>query len=201
MPTEPASRALSPICGFPPIAVTGASILILGSMPGRASLQAGQYYAHPRNCFWRILETVLGTGRAGTYAARTDMLRQSAIALWDVLATCRREGSLDSDIQPDTLQANDFRAFFRTHPAVRVIVFNGATAHTLFARHVMPTLTSTSTAATLPRIRLPSTSPANASIGYERKLEAWRAALAGNPADRPPPIEPARSRSARFRLA
>lgn len=170
---------LARIHGFPPVADPSARILILGSMPGEASLRASQYYAHPQNLFWRILGEIVGDAhdanlRDTPYANKLRMLRSADIALWDVLASCHRKGSLDSDIVPETLQANDFATFFATHDRVERVLFNGAKAEACFRRHVAPSLESR----TIRYLRLPSTSPANASIPYARKIDSWRAALA-----------------------
>jgi hypoxanthine-DNA glycosylase len=164
------------IHGLPPIENPRARILVLGSMPGEASLRARQYYAHPQNAFWRIVGEILGIAgdaRALPYDDRLKMLIEADIALWDVLASCHRYGSLDADIATDTLQANDFNAFFADHARIERVLFNGATAESCFRRHVVPSLQLR----TLQYVRLPSTSPANASIPYPRKLAAWREAL------------------------
>ncbi|HMB57949.1 MAG TPA: DNA-deoxyinosine glycosylase [Arenimonas sp.] len=160
---------------FAPVAAADARILILGSMPGKASLDAVEYYAHPRNIFWRILGELTGAGRELAYEHRLQKLQTAGIALWDVLESCERRGSLDADIHGDSMRANDFANFFRAHPQLQRVLFNGATAATTFDRLVRPGLSTT----TLQFQRLPSTSPANAAISYERKLEAWRQALAG----------------------
>lgn len=166
---------------FPPIAATDARILVLGSMPGVQSLQAQQYYAHPRNAFWPILMHVLGItvkydDALPTYQTREQHIRQHGIAVWDVLQYCERPGSLDANIRRDTMVLNDFAAFFKQHPHIHRICFNGAAAATLFERHVTPILQDFGL---LPaeRLRLPSTSPANAGITRQDKLHAWRSAL------------------------
>jgi hypoxanthine-DNA glycosylase len=156
---------------FRPIADRNADILILGSMPGRASLAARQYYAHPRNAFWRIAAQLLGFDRALPYAKRVRALQSARIALWDVLQSCTREGSLDARIE--NAIANDLSAFFRSHGKIRHVFFNGATAEATFKRHVLPTLGERA----VRYRRLPSTSPANASLSLARKLRAWRAIL------------------------
>lgn len=160
---------------FPPIASPDARLLILGSMPGVASLRAGQYYAHPHNLFWKILGQILGFDPVAPYAQRIACLQQSGIALWDVLASCRRPGSLDADIHFASVIANDLPGFLAAHPGIGRICFNGATAETLFRRHVLPQLAMPGPET----LRLPSTSPANASIPPGRKLEAWSQALRG----------------------
>jgi hypoxanthine-DNA glycosylase len=161
---------------FAPIANAGARVLILGSMPGQASLAAGQYYAHPQNLFWRILEDVIGAGPALSYAARTRALKSRGIALWDVLESCAREGSLDSAIDDSTLRVNDFAAFYRTHPRIAHVFFNGAKAAACYRKWVLPSLNGD--LGTLDSERLPSTSPANASMPRAHKQRAWKQALA-----------------------
>lgn len=156
---------------FRPIEDGNAEILILGSMPGRASLAARQYYAHPRNAFWRIACELLRLDPASSYEARVRALRSARIALWDVLHSCTREGSLDARIENGV--ANDFRTFFRTHGKIRRVFFNGATAEASFRRYVLPQIGGVA----LRYRRLPSTSPANASMSAARKLRAWRAIL------------------------
>ena len=157
---------------FKPIADSKAEILILGSMPGRASLAARQYYAHPRNAFWRIAAELLGFDSTLPYAKRVRALNAARIALWDVLRSCTREGSLDARIENGI--ANDFSTFFRSHGKIRHVFFNGATAEATFKRHVRPTLGGRA----VRYRRLPSTSPANASLSLARKIRAWRAILA-----------------------
>lgn len=156
---------------FKPIEDGRAEILILGSMPGRASLAARQYYAHPQNAFWRIAAELLKFDRASPYARRVQALKAARIALWDVLQSCTREGSLDARIQNGI--ANDFNRFFRTHRRIRRVFFNGAKAEATFKRYVLSTLGG----ASLSYRRLPSTSPAHASMSPARKLRAWRAIL------------------------
>ncbi len=158
---------------FPPLENPTACVLILGSMPGAASLRAGQYYAHPHNAFWPIMGALLGIDSGSSYAVRTAALKTAGIALWDVLASCEREGSLDAAICHDSVVANDFPAFFRRHRHIADVLFNGGMAETCFRRHV-------ASASGLPPLRLqrlPSTSPANASFSRARKLAAWRSAL------------------------
>lgn len=157
---------------FAPIAGRNARVLILGSMPGRASLQAGQYYAHRHNAFWRIAADLLQLDPGAPYRTRAKALRAARIAVWDVLHSCVRPGSMDAMIVRDTEVANDFRRFFRTHRGITHVFFNGAKAEASFRRHVLPEI-----GATLRYKRLPSTSPANASVPFARKRRAWRAIL------------------------
>ena len=160
---------------FPPIVDAKARILILGSMPGKASLAAGQYYAHAQNLFWRILGDVTGADSASPYEARARALKARGIALWDVLASCAREGSLDSAIDDATIRPNDFAAFYRTHPRIAHVFFNGAKAEACYRKHVLPVLAGGP--APQSYHRLPSTSPANASISGAYKLRMWKQAL------------------------
>lgn len=159
---------------FPPIESAVARVLVLGTMPGLASLRAGQYYAHPQNAFWRIAGTIVGFDPASPYEVRVARMRAAGIAVWDVLKSCTRHRSLDSDIVPATAVPNDLPAFFGAHPQIRRVCFNGAKAEALYARHVRPRL---GPAPDLRYVRLPSTSPANASVPWPHKLEAWQAAL------------------------
>lgn len=151
-----------------------ARVLLLGSMPGVASLAAQRYYAHPRNAFWPIVTSLLAIGDL-EYAHRVEQVRSRGVAIWDVLGACFRPGSLDSDIDDASLVPNDFQPFFRNHPGVRRIFFNGAKAESVYVRRVLPGLNAE--AAALPRQRLPSTSPAHAALSLEQKTEAWRVIL------------------------
>jgi hypoxanthine-DNA glycosylase len=160
---------------FAPIADQKARVLILGSMPGNASLAAGQYYAHPQNLFWRILGEVTGAAAASPYAARVRALKSCGIALWDVLESCVREGSLDAAIEDGSIRANEFASFYSAHPRIHRIFFNGAKAEACYRRHVLPALAGAP--ATLDCHRLPSTSPAHASLSREDKQTQWKQAL------------------------
>jgi len=164
------------IHSFDPIEDKNAEILILGSMPGRASLAANQYYAHTQNSFWRIISELLQFDHTAAYDVRTQALKSARIALWDVLQSCTREGSLDTMIERDTLIANDFRTFFSTHNRITHVFFNGAKAEDFFKRHVLQNIDSNSISC----LRLPSTSPANAAMSFEKKLCAWRIILKTN---------------------
>lgn len=157
--------------GLPPIENPQARALILGSMPGGMSLRRGLYYAHPQNRFWAFMGALVGAHPSLPYERRVALLRGAGIALWDVLAECEREGSLDSAIRDEV--ANDFAGFFAAHRQLRCVLFNGAKAEQSFRRWVLPTLA----APPLEFRRLPSTSPANASQDEATKLTAWRDAL------------------------
>lgn len=157
--------------GFAPISRPDARILILGSMPSRQSLAQQQYYAHPRNAFWPIL-TMLLEIETTTYDERAAQLTARGVAVWDVLQACYRSGSLDSAIDDRSVVTNDFPRFFREHPGVRNVYFNGGKAESLYRKHVLPVLAGAT--AGLPLRRLPSTSPAHAGMSLEAKLLAWR---------------------------
>ena len=157
---------------FAPIAGRNARVLILGSMPGRASLEAGQYYAHRHNAFWRIASALLQFDPGAPYRERARALRSARIAVWDVLHSCVRPGSMDAMIDRESETANDFRRFFRTHRGITHVFFNGAKAEASFRRHVLPGID-----VPLRYKRLPSTSPANASVPWRQKIAAWRAIL------------------------
>lgn len=167
----------SQIQGFPPVADSCARILILGSMPGEPSLRAGQYYANERNAFWRIIGDLLGAGPALPYAQRLEKLQAAGVALWDVIASCERYGSLDADIVNSSVCVNDFPGFFAAHPNIKNVYFNGGTAEASFRRHVLPVLNDKG----LHFARLPSTSPAHAARSYPEKLAAWSVITKQNP--------------------
>jgi hypoxanthine-DNA glycosylase len=153
--------------GLAPLASPVTRILILGSFPGAASLAAQQYYGHPRNHFWPILFAIFGTSAdhpaVADYAGRCAWLLAHGVGVWDVYGSCERKGSLDSDIRD--AEVNDFAALARQCPELRAVGHNGGESwrHT----HHLQGLN-------LPTYRLPSTSPANASWSFERKLAAWR---------------------------
>lgn len=158
---------------FPPIENQAANVLILGSMPGKESLRAGQYYAHPRNAFWPIMGELAGAIPTLPYEVRIKKMKAAGIALWDVLASCRRQSSMDSDIETETIRPNDFSTFFRRHSHITHVFFNGTMAEQCFHKYVARLLDTRS----IHFLRLPSTSPANASMSYRQKLDAWRAIL------------------------
>ena len=166
---------MTTIHSFPPLSRADANVLILGSMPGRMSLQRKQYYAHPRNAFWPIVGELFGFDANLSYRQRRGALEQSRTAVWDVLKTCTRSTSLDSDIIESSIVTNDFNRFFSRHPDICLIVFNGAKAEQVFLRNVIPELDSPQR--DIPRVRLPSTSPAHAAMSFDQKLRSWRQAL------------------------
>jgi TDG/mug DNA glycosylase family protein len=144
-------------------------------MPGVASLEAAQYYAHPRNQFWNIMDRICGAGRQMPYEQRLERLRDHQLALWDVLYSCLRQGSLDGAIEQQSAQANDLIGLLRRAPYLRRICCNGGTAHRAVRRYFEAQLRDE-----FPQLeihRLPSTSPANAGCSAARKLTAWTGAL------------------------
>ena len=153
--------------GLPPVIARGTRLVVLGSFPSVASLEAGQYYAHPRNHFWPILGAIWGLDlRALPYRERLAEVRARGLGIWDVYVQCRREGSLDSAIEAAV--PNDLASLRRRAPQLQAVAHNGGES----ARSMAVTR-----ALGLAVLRLPSTSPANASWSFERKLAAWRAAF------------------------
>ena len=172
--SSPLDNGVVRITGFPPIANRKARVLVLGSMPSEASLAAGRYYAYRHNQFWRIAGAILGFEPDATYARRKAVLMKAGIALWDVVESCVRKGSLDSAIREDSIRANDFASFLAAHPGIRRVCFNGRKAESAWRRRVVPTLPKS---VRLEYRLLPSTSPAHAGMGYRSKLRVWRSAI------------------------
>lgn len=156
---------------FPYVAGDSPKILILGSMPGKASLTAQQYYAHPHNLFWPFMAEITGISANSPYQQRLQGLIENGIALWDVLHECERASSLDSDIIEASIVANDFAGFFARYPTICTIYFNGNKAEQAFKRYALPQLADVGN---LVYCRLPSTSPANASVTRNKKLTEWK---------------------------
>jgi TDG/mug DNA glycosylase family protein len=157
--------------GLAPVFRHDAQVLVLGTLPGELSLQRQQYYAHPRNSFWRIVAEVLGAGPPLAYQEGLQLLLDRRVALWDVCARARRPGSLDTSITEAV--PNDFADFFQRAPEIMRICFNGAKAQSLYDRLVMPVQTPIP----VTHLCLPSTSPANAATPYDTKLREWAGAL------------------------
>ena len=151
---------------FPPVIRHDTRLLVLGSLPGRASLSAGRYYAHPRNLFWRLIGEAIGRDiEALDYEARLTALLGAHVGLWDTVASAVRPGSLDANIRLH--EASDLAALAATLPELRGIAFNGATAAKIGRRELGPRTD-------LMLIDLPSSSPAYASLPYAAKAAAWR---------------------------
>ena len=157
--------APAPKRGFPPVVDQRTQLLILGSLPGEASLAVGQYYGNPRNAFWTLMEGVIDTPLVPlAYEDRLADLLDHRVGLWDVMNEARREGSLDASIRDPA--ANDLLALIDTLPALRLVAFNGGTAAKLGARLVGDRVAT---------IALPSSSPAHAAMRLEQKAQAWTA--------------------------
>lgn len=155
--------------GLAPLTGRAPRTLILGNMPSVMSLASGQYYGNPRNAFWPIVADILGFDPAAPYPRRVEELLGHDIAVWDVLRSCRRAGSLDAAVERDSMVPNDFGSFLRDHPHIDLAVFNGAAAEANYRRLV----TDAPATAT---VRLPSTSPAH-TMRFTDKLSVWRTAL------------------------
>jgi len=164
---------MTPVTSFTPIEGNAAHILILGSMPGVASLSANQYYAHPQNAFWKIMCAILEFPATVSYEEKVTALKHSGIVLWDVLESCIRPGSMDAAIDMNSAKANDIAALLHRQPEIKTICFNGSTAEKIFNKRVLPTLAGTP----IKYIRLPSTSPAHAGMSLEQKIVIWREAI------------------------
>jgi TDG/mug DNA glycosylase family protein len=157
--------------GFPPIANKWAEVLILGSMPGEESLRKNEYYANPRNIFWRIMAALFGFGQDTSYEERIRILKKNEIALWDVMKSCERRGSLDSAIKDSAIIENDFVSFYRSHPKIRYVFFNGAKSEREYKKRVLQKLSNKGKEIIC--YRLPSTSPAMARLSFDEKLIEW----------------------------
>lgn len=155
------------ICrSFDPVFSPQARVMIVGSMPSVKSLADSQYYAHPRNAFWPILFEIFGQTLTTDYEAKKALIRKNALALWDVAGCCEREGSLDSNMRD--VQYNDFASLYANCPHIHTVLCNGSTAYSLFVK--------SGYAGDRRVIRMPSTSPAY-TMGYAKKLEAWKTTL------------------------
>ena len=159
--------------GFPPVVGTDPRVLVLGSLPGRASLEAGEYYAQPRNAFWSIMESLCGAHRDDAYDQRLNALTNAGVALWDVLLEADRPGSLDASIVVATQRVNAVAEFIAHHASLELIAFNGKKSAEVYRRSIAAEVSRTG----LQSVVLPSTSPAFASLRWQQKLEIWRRAL------------------------
>ena len=153
------------ISSFPPIANKDSKILILGSIPGVKSLEMQQYYAHPQNKFWKIICEIFSEEFTTNYQQRIEILEKHHIALWDVIDTCERKGSLDSEIRNE--EANKIEELLQNFPNIKAIFCNGQKSHKNLQKILGKKFR-------LPIIVLPSTSPAYAGLKYEEKLLSWQ---------------------------
>lgn len=198
------TKRMTTVNSFPPIAHPSAHTLILGSMPGVLSLRASQYYAHPRNAFWPIMASLYGFNAALPYTQRVGLLQAAGVAVWDVLHSCVRPGSLDSAIAQGTRVPNDIETFLRQHPHIKLVGFNGAEAEKSFRAYAglsmgvdsnpnpgFNTATALNAGLTSPQgnapvqaghhpirfVRLPSSSPAHATLSLAQKTAIRRELL------------------------
>lgn len=151
---------------FAPIIDNNTKILILGSIPGKQSLEKQEYYANPRNTFWKILFSLHNENIEEEYNKKTEFLKEKRIGLWDVIKHCHREGSLDSNIKNE--EPNDFTTLFKEYPNIEYVLFNGAKAYDVFRKRVGFDISDKITFN-----KLTSTSPAN-TITFERKMNEWK---------------------------
>ena len=162
---------MTEISGFKLLGNNKAQVLILGSMPSVTSLEKQRYYAHPRNAFWHIMAALFNDAKPLDYQQGQLLLQAERIAVWDVLKSCIRQGSLDSAIDKNSMEINDFASFFSVFNQLRYVFFNGGTAESLYKKRVYPLLPIEYKA--LHYTKLPSTSPAYAAMSFEDKLVAW----------------------------
>ena len=152
------------ITSFPPIISEKPLVLILGTVPSIKSLEKRQFYGHPQNAFWRIMFRLFDEAHSDSYDDRINLILSHNLALWDVLKSCEREGSLDSSIKNPV--PNDLMGVYNAHPTIRYVVLNGGGAYNFYRKLIRPSLP-------VPAIKMPSTSPANARLTFEDKLESW----------------------------
>jgi hypoxanthine-DNA glycosylase len=164
------------VASFPPQVGAGCRVLVLGTVPSLRSLQMQQSYAHPHNLFWPFMGQLYDAGPDLPYSERIARLHAAGVGIWDVLKHCERPGSLDSSILADSEVANDIPALLAAYPTIEAIALNGGKAQQVFARRIAPHIDEERRAG-LEILALPSTSPANASIPRDVKLERWRALL------------------------
>ncbi len=153
---------------FPPVVDKHSKLLIVGSMPGKTSLREREYYAFKQNAFWRILFNLFDTDMILNYDAKIRFLHKHRIALWDSLQYCERKSSLDADIKNEI--PNDFAGLFKQYPDIKHIAFNGKSAERYYKKYI-------GYSSDITYYSLPSTSPANAGMRFEQKLEAWKVIL------------------------
>jgi TDG/mug DNA glycosylase family protein len=158
-------HSIEPIIGRCP------RIIILGSMPGIISINAAQYYANPRNMFWTVLAELFGIDIDCDYETKVQQVRDLPVILWDTIKSCHREGSLDSKILNTEIEANDIVALLERYATVQAIAFNGGASAKYFDRLIKPQLPSD---LSVELLKMPSTSPANAGMKFEQKLDLWR---------------------------
>ena len=162
------------ITSFKPLAGRDARVLVLGSMPGQASLEQAQYYAHPQNVFWWIMSELFGFSSDDDYQQKVISIIENGVAVWDVLAQCERQGSLDSSIKFDSEVANPIIDFLQEHQKIKAIFLNGQKAAKSFEKHIKANIANIDD---YQLYTLPSTSPAHASLTKYQKLQKWQLIL------------------------
>lgn len=152
---------------FKPSIDANSKVLILGSMPGVKSLEEQQYYAHPQNRFWKVLGRICNTDNLQelSYSQKLTILLQNNIALWDTIKSCKREGSLDSDIQNEN--PNDIKNLLKKYPNIETICMNGNKSYSAFKKYFPDLLQKYNC------YKMPSTSPANARYSLDRLVQEW----------------------------
>lgn len=163
------------MAAFAPLVSSAPTRLILGSMPGRRSLECSQYYAHPQNAFWYVMSQVCAFDLPQEYTERVECLMSAHYCLWDVLYDCDRKGSLDSNIDRGSEVPNDFVTFFKRHPTLKLVGFNGQTSRKIFSRYFGSLYQELEH---IKWVDLPSTSPAYASLSRDEKSRIWSSRLA-----------------------
>lgn len=159
---------------FPPLESSESRVLILGSMPSQKSLELQQYYGHPQNAFWRIMAAVTGVAHDAPYEQRARALLLKGVSVWDAIASCYRPGSMDADIDQESVTVNDFDGFLKRHPTLELVLFNGQASAKTFNKHLGKNYLS---ARGLRSQIMPSTSPAYASMSLDEKKAVWLASL------------------------
>jgi hypoxanthine-DNA glycosylase len=170
------------VSSFPPQVGAGCTLLVLGTVPSVRSLEMRQSYAHPHNLFWPFMGVLYDAGPELPYAERIARLQACGVGIWDVLKDCHRPGSLDSSIRAASEVPNDIPGLLGEYPTIRAVALNGGKAAQVFARRILPAI-APSRRASLAILALPSTSPANASIRRDVKLDRWRVLLDFAPAE------------------
>jgi hypoxanthine-DNA glycosylase len=157
--------------GFSPIIGDYPRVLILGSMPSQKSLEKQEYYGHPQNAFWKIMAQLFDFSVDLNYTKRAKLVSSQGVAIWDVIHSCVRPGSLDSSIQKNTVVENKIPEFLELHSGIRNILCNGGTAYQLFQKHFKSWLSENSKVIIH---KMPSTSPAHASLSFDKKFKIWK---------------------------
>ena len=153
---------------FSPVVGKNPKILILGTMPGRKSLEMQEYYSHPRNIFWKIIFNLLKVDEKITYSGKIKLIKENRIALWDACYSCTRDGSLDSKIKDET--PNQILDFLKRYQSIEICIFNGQKAREKYLKHF-------DYIEELEYHCLPSTSPANTGMNFQEKIVKWSHAI------------------------